>query len=220
MNFFGYVSLRRGVGRWLCLSGSRSRLGVLPQAGGGDDGVLGAEPKCESGVDCLLVRMAGGVDIVLGIEVWLGTGKTCGVAAEVEWAAVGADGPASSGAAAGEWAGVVGGVGIATLMGVASATSIFRMYSFSAVYMSPGWVGTVALQQRADMMHGKAKMPLSVCRVRPTVWLWEVGIRFLLTNVFHNLASGRRLGWLPEWGFLPVVFHFVPCSQRKSLIVS
>ncbi|KAK8975263.1 hypothetical protein V6N11_046732 [Hibiscus sabdariffa] len=145
----------------------RSRLGVFPRVGhrrswlliwricirtassdwtgGGDDGVLGAEPKGKSGVDCLLACMAAGVDVGLG------TGNTCGVAAGVDRAAAGADGPASSGAAAGEWAGLAGGVGIATMMGAASTTSIFRMYSFldqpafSAVYLSPGWVGSCKL---------------------------------------------------------------------------
>ncbi|KAK8976312.1 hypothetical protein V6N11_027586 [Hibiscus sabdariffa] len=119
--------------------------------GGGDNGVLGAEPKGESGVDCLLAVMAARVEVGLGVEVWLGTGKTCRVAAGGERAAAGADGNASSGAAAGEWAGRVGGVGIATLMGAASAMSILCMYSFlhqpafSAVYLSHGWVGTAAL---------------------------------------------------------------------------
>ncbi|KAK8694551.1 hypothetical protein V6N13_072099 [Hibiscus sabdariffa] len=95
--------------------------------------------------------MAAGVDVGLGIEVWLGIGNTCGVAIGVDWAAAGVDGPASSVAAAGEWAWLVGGVGIATLMGVASATSIFRMYSFldqpafSAMYLSPGWIGSCNL---------------------------------------------------------------------------
>ncbi|KAK8515997.1 hypothetical protein V6N12_066835 [Hibiscus sabdariffa] len=117
-------------------------------AGGGDNGVLGAEPKGESGVDCLLAGMAGGVEVGLGVEVWLGTRKTCGVAAGGERAAVGADGPAFLGAAVGEWVGLVDGVGIATLMGAAFATSILRMYSFldqpafSIVYLSPGWVGS------------------------------------------------------------------------------
>ncbi|KAK8975266.1 hypothetical protein V6N11_046735 [Hibiscus sabdariffa] len=109
-------------------------------ASGGDNGVLGAEPKGESRVDCLLAGMEGGVELGLGVEVWLGTGKTCEVAAGGE-RAVGADGPASSVVAAGEWEGLVGGVGIATLMGAASTTSILRKYSFldqpafSAVYL-------------------------------------------------------------------------------------
>ncbi|KAK8510973.1 hypothetical protein V6N12_036885 [Hibiscus sabdariffa] len=99
-------------------------------AGGGDNGMLGAKTKGEYGVDCLLARLVAGVEVGLGTEVWLGTGNTYGVVAGVKRAAAGADGPASSGAAVGEWAGLAGGVGIATLMGAASATSIFRMYSF------------------------------------------------------------------------------------------
>ncbi|KAK8500258.1 hypothetical protein V6N12_029975 [Hibiscus sabdariffa] len=145
-------------------------------AGGGDNGVLGAEPNGESGVVYLLACLAVGVEVGLGTEVWLGTRNTCGVAAGVERAAAGADGPASSGAAAGEWAGLVGGVGIATLMGAASATSIFRMYSFldqpsfSVVHLLFGWVGTAALLQRADMMHGKVKMPLSLWQAAAISW--------------------------------------------------
>ncbi|KAL4354092.1 hypothetical protein GQ457_06G012690 [Hibiscus cannabinus] len=136
-------------------------------AGGGDEGGVGAEPNGQSGVVCLLAGMGAGVLVGLVVEVWLGTGKTCGVAARGEWVVAGADGPASSGAAEGEWAGLFRGVGIATLMGVASAMSILRMYSFfdhpafSVVYLSHGWVGTAARLHRADMMHGKAKMPLS-----------------------------------------------------------
>ncbi|KAK8574617.1 hypothetical protein V6N12_062307 [Hibiscus sabdariffa] len=122
-----------------------------------------------SSVWCRLFLAGMGAGLVVGlvVEVWLGTGKTCGEAAGGEWATTGADGPASSWAAAGEWAGLVGGVGIATLMGVASAMSILRIYSFldhpgfSVVYLSPGWVGTAARLHWADMMHGKARMPLS-----------------------------------------------------------
>ncbi|KAK8676086.1 hypothetical protein V6N13_034140 [Hibiscus sabdariffa] len=66
-------------------------------AGGGDNGVLGAKPKGESGVDCLLTGMATGVVVGPGVEVWLGTGNSCGVAAGGEWAVAGAYGPASSG---------------------------------------------------------------------------------------------------------------------------
>ncbi|KAK8690746.1 hypothetical protein V6N13_074273 [Hibiscus sabdariffa] len=145
-------------------------------AGGGDNGVLGAEPKGESGVDCLLAGMAAGVEVGLGVKVWLGTGKTCGVAAGGERAAAGADGPASSGAAVGKWAGLVGGVGITTLMEATSATSILRMHSFldqpafSAVYLSPSWVGTAALLQRANLMHGKAKMPFSFWQAATISW--------------------------------------------------
>ncbi|KAK8573911.1 hypothetical protein V6N13_096842 [Hibiscus sabdariffa] len=60
-----------------------------------------------------------------------------------------------------------GGVGMNIWMGVASATSIFLMYSFrvqpgfSTVYLSPGRVGTAALRQRAEMMQGNARIPLS-----------------------------------------------------------
>ncbi|KAK8973001.1 hypothetical protein V6N11_028590 [Hibiscus sabdariffa] len=64
-------------------------------ASGGDDGVLGVEPNGESGVVCLLARMA------VGVEVGLGTEVSCGVVVGVDWASVGANGPASSGAAAG-----------------------------------------------------------------------------------------------------------------------
>ncbi|KAK9031867.1 hypothetical protein V6N11_056153 [Hibiscus sabdariffa] len=64
-------------------------------AGGGDDGVLGAEPNGESGVVCLLAHVAARVEVGLGTEV------SCGVAAGVDRASAGADGPASSGAAAG-----------------------------------------------------------------------------------------------------------------------
>ncbi|KAL4363294.1 hypothetical protein GQ457_04G021310 [Hibiscus cannabinus] len=62
-------------------------------AGGGGDGVLGAEPNGESGVVFLLAR------VVAGVEVGLGIGNTCGVAAGDGWAFVGAAGPAFSGAA-------------------------------------------------------------------------------------------------------------------------
>ncbi|KAK9034834.1 hypothetical protein V6N11_076891 [Hibiscus sabdariffa] len=125
---------------WTIWSGAASS----DWAGGGENGMLGAEPKCESGVVCLLARLMVGVEVGQGIEVWLGTGNTCGVAAGRERAAIGTYGPTSSGAAAGEWEGLVGRVGIATLMGAASATSIFCMYSFldqlafSVVYLSPG----------------------------------------------------------------------------------
>ncbi|KAK8661306.1 hypothetical protein V6N13_052200 [Hibiscus sabdariffa] len=151
------------VGRWRMCRGTASS----DWAGGGDEGGVGAKPNGESGVDYLLAGMGAGVVVGLVVEVWLGTGMTCGVAARGEWAAAGADGPASLGATAGEWAGLVGGVGIATLMGVASAMSILRMYSFfdhpafSVVYLSPSWVGTTAGLHRSDMMHGKAKMPMS-----------------------------------------------------------
>ncbi|KAK8681042.1 hypothetical protein V6N13_053449 [Hibiscus sabdariffa] len=54
-----------------------------------------------------------------------------------------------------------GGVGITIWMDVASATSIFYMYSFlvqpdfSMVYLSTGRAGTTALRQREEMMQGE-----------------------------------------------------------------
>ncbi|KAK8512269.1 hypothetical protein V6N12_031992 [Hibiscus sabdariffa] len=131
------------------------------------DGGLGAEPNGESGVDYLLTGMAVGVVVGLVVKVWLGTGKTGGEAASVGWASAGADGPASSGSAVVVWIGLVGVVGIATLMGVASATSILHMYSFlnqpdfSAVYLSFGWTSTAAHRQSVVIRHGKARIPLS-----------------------------------------------------------
>ncbi|KAK8647944.1 hypothetical protein V6N13_121668 [Hibiscus sabdariffa] len=125
---------------WRMCSGAASS----DWTGGRGDGVLGAEPNGESGVVCLLAC------VVAGVEVGLGIGNTCGVAS-----------------GDGEWAGLVGGVGSATLMGAAFATSILLMYSFldqlnfSSVYLSHGLVGTAALRQRADIMQGKPRMPLS-----------------------------------------------------------
>ncbi|KAK8649451.1 hypothetical protein V6N13_130180 [Hibiscus sabdariffa] len=56
--------------------------------------------------------------------------------------------------------------------------------------------------------------------VRSTVWLWEVCIKFHLTKVFHNFASGWRCGRLIVFAFLPFTFHFMPASHSWSLIVS
>ncbi|KAK8655979.1 hypothetical protein V6N13_108541 [Hibiscus sabdariffa] len=74
--------------------------------------------------------------------------------------------------ASGVWVGLsmglaAGGVGIAVWSGTASVRSILRMYSFhvqpdrSFVYLSVGRLGTAARRQRAEMIHGNTKMPLS-----------------------------------------------------------
>ncbi|KAK8680320.1 hypothetical protein V6N13_109270 [Hibiscus sabdariffa] len=70
------------------------------------------------------------------------------------------------GSAAGLWW-LADGVGMATWIGVASVSSIFHMYSFlvqpdrSGVNLSDGRLGTAARRHKAEIMQGKAKMPLS-----------------------------------------------------------
>ncbi|KAK8976488.1 hypothetical protein V6N11_001631 [Hibiscus sabdariffa] len=117
--------------------------GELP-AGGGDGGVLGAEPKGESGVASLLTGMAAGVMVGMVVAVWLDTGTTGGEAAGVGCASAGADGHASSGSATGP--------------------------CFSVVYLSPGLVGTAALLQSAEIRQGKAKIPLSFLHAAASSW--------------------------------------------------
>ncbi|KAK8663904.1 hypothetical protein V6N13_083709 [Hibiscus sabdariffa] len=99
--------------------------------GGGDCGVSGVEPNGESGVLSLLTGTSAGVVAGL-VVVWLETGTTGGDAAgdcRGSTGVTGAKGPASSVVAAVVWIGLDGGVGIATLRGVASATSIFCICS-------------------------------------------------------------------------------------------
>ncbi|KAK8589893.1 hypothetical protein V6N12_024283 [Hibiscus sabdariffa] len=132
--------------------------------GGGDGRGVGADPMGEAGVDCLLSCVAGEA---AGVGAGLGALPT-----SAGWASAGADGPVSLGALAG----LVDGVGSAILIGVVSATSIFRMYSFldqpgfSAVYLSPGRACTAALRQRAVMMQGKARMPLLFWHAAAISW--------------------------------------------------
>ncbi|KAK8694720.1 hypothetical protein V6N13_072266 [Hibiscus sabdariffa] len=111
--------------------------------GGVDYGASGVEPKGESGVLSLLVGIAAGVVAGLVVVVWLETGTTggdaagdCLASAGADGASAGTEGPASLPAAVGMWIGLVGDVGIATLRGVASATSIFRISSAKGKYQA------------------------------------------------------------------------------------
>ncbi|KAK8666184.1 hypothetical protein V6N13_006336 [Hibiscus sabdariffa] len=147
-------------------------------AGGGGWGASGVEPIGESGVLSLLAGRSVGVAAGLGI-VWLGwvcwAGLGMGESAAdglgstgAGDAAAGLEDPTSSVGAADMWSELAGGVGIAMLIGVASATSILRIYTalvqpfFSAWYLSLGLVGTAARLHRAEMRQGKARMPLSL----------------------------------------------------------
>ncbi|KAK9033366.1 hypothetical protein V6N11_018399 [Hibiscus sabdariffa] len=140
---------------------------------------MGVVPNGVSGVLSLLRGLTAGVVARLVEVVWLETGTTGGEAAGVccgsAWVA-GAEGPASSVGAAAVWIGLAGGVGIAMLSGVASATSIFRMYFalvqpiFLAWYLSPWLVGMAARLQSAEMRQGKAKMPLSFAQEAAVLW--------------------------------------------------
>ncbi|KAK8499755.1 hypothetical protein V6N12_076231 [Hibiscus sabdariffa] len=111
---------------------------------GGDGGVIGVEPKGESGVASQLAGMAAGVVVGLLVEVWLETGTIGGEAGGDGCASAGADGPTSSWAAASP--------------------------CFSVVYLSPGLVGTAALLQSAEMRQGKACIPLSFLQAAASSW--------------------------------------------------
>ncbi|KAK8636729.1 hypothetical protein V6N13_124467 [Hibiscus sabdariffa] len=60
---------------------------------------------------------------------------------------------------------------------------------------------------------------MSTNHLRSTVWLYNVGIRFYFTKVFHILASGRRFGLLMMPGFLTPTFHSVLGRKSWFLIV-
>ncbi|KAK8556300.1 hypothetical protein V6N12_002708 [Hibiscus sabdariffa] len=157
-------------------------------AGGGGWGASGVVPMGESGVLSLLAGRSAGVAAGLGI-VWLAAGTAWGESA-AGWlglagagdVAAGLEDPASLVGAAGILSELASGVGITMLRGVASATSILRMYTalvqpfFSAWYLSLGLDGTAARLHRAEMRQGKARMPLSfehaaansLARISPT----------------------------------------------------
>ncbi|KAK8572878.1 hypothetical protein V6N12_028918 [Hibiscus sabdariffa] len=146
VKFFSVASLSRLVGGWhwlggggmlcswccfgLCIEvcGSDRELITkeIDKAGGGvGGGESGVKPKGESGVLSRLVGMAAGVGA--GLVVWSETGDGPS-SAGAGGAVAGTEGPASVVSAAGMWIGLVGGVDIATLRGMASAMFIFRIY--------------------------------------------------------------------------------------------
>ncbi|KAK9003797.1 hypothetical protein V6N11_018694 [Hibiscus sabdariffa] len=102
------------------------------------------------------------------------------------------------------------------LRGVASTTSILRMYTalvqpfFSAWYLSLGLVGTAALLYSANIRQGKARMPLSfaqaaassLARISPTFMRHDVplhkrvpklGIRPKTGTANRMRISARRI---------------------------
>ncbi|KAK8553246.1 hypothetical protein V6N13_024313 [Hibiscus sabdariffa] len=101
-------------------------------AGDGYGGISGVEPIGESGVEARLAGTSTGVVAGLVVVVWLETGTTGGDATgdcRGSAGTTGAEGPALSAVAAVVWIGMEGDAGIATLRGVASTTSIFRICS-------------------------------------------------------------------------------------------
>ncbi|KAK8571397.1 hypothetical protein V6N13_103523 [Hibiscus sabdariffa] len=173
-------------------------------------------PKGESGVDCLLALVAG---VAAGVGARLAAGVACGVAARLSGIPAGTSGSAYSDAV---------GVGIAIWMGVASATSIFLMYSFlvqpdfSDAYLSPGLAADISHAMTSPALNWKpvSIVLISTSLMRSMVWLWEVGIKFRLTKMFHSFTSGWRCARLIVFGLLPFTFHSVPASHSWSLIVS
>ncbi|KAK8701987.1 hypothetical protein V6N13_020360 [Hibiscus sabdariffa] len=99
--------------------------------------------------------------------IWLRSCRMCSGGMSTVGAGDGGFAAGGLGGVAGVDAKLAGGVGIAVWSGTASVRSIFRMYSFrvqpvrKTVYLSIGRVETAARRQRAEMMHGNAKMPLS-----------------------------------------------------------
>ncbi|KAK8510420.1 hypothetical protein V6N13_100441 [Hibiscus sabdariffa] len=114
-------------------------------AAGGDGEELGVDPNGVSGVLSLLRAGAAGVVVGLAVVVWLEMCTTGGEAGGVIWGSAGlagkewsagvvgaessarASGEGSSACAAASGMGLAGGVGMAMLIGMASARSIFLM---------------------------------------------------------------------------------------------
>ncbi|KAK8708533.1 hypothetical protein V6N13_059571 [Hibiscus sabdariffa] len=102
------------------------------------------------------------------------------------------------GSAAGLWW-LADAVGMATWIGVASVSSIFRMYSFlvqsdrSAVNLSDGRLGTAPRRHKAEIMQGKAKMPLDdgIDQHQPS------SVHCLIVGSGHDIALYKSV---PEFG--------------------